>query len=116
MKYPPPSRGQIWLVDLDPVEGHEQGERRPALVVSIDRLNHGPSGLVTVLPITSKRKNIPIHVNIERGQGGLVKDSCILCDQIRTLSITRFIKPYEDVDPKVLAAVEDKLKIILGIL
>jgi mRNA-degrading endonuclease toxin of MazEF toxin-antitoxin module len=44
----------VWLVELDPVEGHEQAGRRPALVLSVDAFNASPAELVTVLPITSK--------------------------------------------------------------
>src|SRR5438128_11466126 len=48
-----PIRGEVWLIDLNPVRGHEQAGRRPALVVSDDLFNQGPAGLVIVLPITS---------------------------------------------------------------
>ena len=30
-----PVRGEVWDVDLDPVVGHEQAGKRPALVVSV---------------------------------------------------------------------------------
>ena len=115
MNYGRPSRGQIWLIDLNPVVGHEQGETRPALVISDDQLNQGPSGLVTVLPITTTERNIPIHVKIVRGVGGLSKDSWVLCDQIRTVSIERLIKPYEPVGPNVMKEVEERVKIALGL-
>lgn len=110
-----PSRGEIWLVDLDPVVGHEQGRKRPALVISDDTLNHGPSGLVTVVPITKTQRNIPIHVCIKRGQGGLTMDSTILCDQVRTISRERLIKPYETVEAPVMQAVEENVKFALGL-
>ncbi len=51
-----PSRGQIWLVDLNPTRGHEQAAKRPCLVVSVDLFNQGASGLAVVLPITSSYK------------------------------------------------------------
>ena len=49
-----PSRGEIWMVDLNPTRGHEQAGVRPALVVSVDTFNHGPAGLAVVLPVTSR--------------------------------------------------------------
>lgn len=110
-----PSRGEIWLVDLNPVIGHEQGNRRPALVLSDDKLNHGPSGLVTVIPITKTNRGIPIHVRIKRGQGGLAMDSTILCDQVRTLSRGRLLKAYGSVGPSVMRTVEENVKIALGL-
>jgi len=60
-----PSRGEIWMVNLNPVRGHEQAGRRPGLVVSVDLFNHGPAGLVVLLPVTSVRKCIPFHVQVE---------------------------------------------------
>lgn len=54
-----PVRGENWLIDLNPTRGHEQGGRRPGLVVSVDLFNKGPAGLVIVLPITTKEKGIP---------------------------------------------------------
>lgn len=59
-----PSKGDIWLVDLNPTRGHEQAGKRPCLVVSVDLFNQGASGLVVVLPITSKEKGIPFHVEV----------------------------------------------------
>ena len=44
-----PSRGEIWMVDLNPARGHEQAGYRPCLVVSVDLFNHGPAELVVVL-------------------------------------------------------------------
>jgi mRNA interferase MazF len=58
------TRGEIWLVDLNPVRGHEQAGKRPCLIVSVDLFNQGASGLAVVLPITSKKKGIPFHVAI----------------------------------------------------
>jgi len=48
---PEPSRGEVWLVDLNPARGHEQAGIRPGLVVSVDPFNHGPAGLVVLLPV-----------------------------------------------------------------
>ena len=110
-----PRRGEIWLINLDPVVGHEQGRTRPGIVVSDDKLNDGPSGLVTVIPITSAPRQIPIHIHVQRGVGGLTKESWILCDQIRTISKRRLIKPYESVDGEVMKAIEENLRIVLSL-
>jgi mRNA interferase MazF len=48
------SRGEIWLVGLDPTKGRDQSGMRPALIISVDIFNHGPAELVVVIPITSK--------------------------------------------------------------
>jgi mRNA-degrading endonuclease toxin of MazEF toxin-antitoxin module len=36
---PSPQRGEVWLSDFDPNFGHEQGGRRPVLMVSVDSFN-----------------------------------------------------------------------------
>lgn len=45
-------RGEIWLVGLDPSQGHEQKGRRPVLVVSPEAFNL-VTKVAVVLPITS---------------------------------------------------------------
>ena len=45
-------RGEIWLVGLDPAEGHEQKGRRPVLIVSPEAFNR-VTKVPVVLPITS---------------------------------------------------------------
>ncbi len=47
MPEPEPLRGDIWLVDRNPVRGHEQAGVRPPLILSVDALNAGPAGLMT---------------------------------------------------------------------
>jgi mRNA-degrading endonuclease toxin of MazEF toxin-antitoxin module len=45
-------RGEIWLVRLDPTEGHEQKGQRPVLIVSPEAFNR-VTKVPIVLPITS---------------------------------------------------------------
>ena len=66
-----PCRGDIWSVSFDPTLGREQAGTRPALVLSVDKFNHGPADLVVVLPITSKDKRQPMHVQVSPSEGGL---------------------------------------------
>jgi mRNA interferase MazF len=86
-----PNRGEIWLVDLGGGQGHEQAGQRPVLVVSDDAFNSGLSGLIMVVPLTSKKKSkrIPAHVPVDPPEGGLKTASLILCDQLRTISKDR---------------------------
>ena len=46
-----PERGDLYMADLDPVVGHEQGGQRPVLVVSIDQMNQAPADLVIIIPL-----------------------------------------------------------------
>lgn len=112
---PQPSRGEIWRVDLDPVRGHEQGRVRPALVVSNNILNHGASGLVTIVPITTKSRPIRSFLRIDPPEGGLQKPSFIICDQVRTLSMDRLGKRFGTVATTTLSEVERRLKFLLDL-
>jgi mRNA interferase MazF len=59
------ARGEIWLVDFGEPMGHEQGYRWPAVVVSSNRMNASRAGLVIVVPITSRKRGLPSHVEID---------------------------------------------------
>ena len=48
---PQPIRGEVWLVDLDPIVGHEMGKVRPVVVVNTQ--NVGRLSLRMVVPLTS---------------------------------------------------------------
>lgn len=85
-----PATGEIWDLELDPVTGHEQGGRRPALVVSSGAYNHMPNGLTIVVPLTGTERGLRIHLPIDPPEGGITKRSVIMCDQVRSVSQLRF--------------------------
>jgi len=106
----------VWHADLDPVEGHEQAGKRPCLVISDDRNNHGASGLITILPMNRTKRANPFHVPISPPEGGVTNDCVIMCDQIRTISLDNCVGEYwGDIDPATMAIVEDRVTIYLGL-
>ncbi len=109
------SRGEIWLVNLSPTEGREQAGTRPALIVSVDIFNHGAAELVVVIPVTSKAKGIPLHVEVNPPEGGLSLKSFVKCEDVRSISTARLIKKLGRVSSLTIDAVEDRLKILLGL-
>lgn len=84
-----PAAGDIWMANLDPVVGHEQGGRRPVLVVSHDVFNSGNRELIIVVSMTTKLYESPSRVRLEPPQGGIRTTSDVLCDQVRTISHRR---------------------------
>jgi mRNA interferase MazF len=112
---PEPARGEVWLVDLGATRGHEQAGRRPALVVSVDLFNQGPAGLVVVIPITSKAKGIPFHVEIRPPDGGLRGVSFVKCEDVRSVSRERLGERLGAVSGATLEQVEDRLRILLDL-
>ncbi len=109
------ARGEVWLVDLEPIRGREQGGQRPAVILSVDLFNEGPAGLVVALPITSRQKKIPFHVPLHPPEGGLKTVSYVKCEDIRSISSERLIKKRGTIEAASLAQIEDRLRILLGL-
>lgn len=111
-----PSRGEIWLADLNPTRGHEQTGRRPVLIVSTDTYNRGPSGLVFVLPLTRTNRRIPIHVTVRPPEGELRDTSYILTDAIRSISCERLGESaWGRVSTDTMRQVEDILRVLMDL-
>lgn len=108
-------RGDVWWVDFEPVKGHEQGETRPALIVSHNQLNSSPAELVIVVPLTTKEKRYKSVVRIPKGQLASEKDSFVLCDQIRAISTDRLKHKIGSINRDLLDSVSDVLFTILGL-
>ena len=90
-----PIKGEIWDINLDPAQGHEQAKTRPCIVVSNDQMNT-KMALSIVVPLTGTGwytkagKLSPAMVEILAGDGGLSKNSYSTAFQIRTVSHSRF--------------------------
>lgn len=110
-----PSRGEIWIVDLNPTRGHETRGQRRALVISVNALNHGPAGLAMVLPISTVDKGIRTHVKVPIGEAGQTQDGFVKCEEVRALSIERFSSRMGIVPTTTLAAVMRNVSVLLGI-
>lgn len=92
-------RFSIYLVNLEPVIGSEQGKTRPALIISNEEINR-ILPVINILPITSYKENRKIYANevfLEKDESKLEKDSIILCYQIRTVDKKRLIKKIGEV-------------------
>lgn len=110
-----PGRGDVWLADLNPIRGHEQGGRRPCLIVSVDPFNQGPADLVIALPLTTRDRGIPSHVRVEPPEAGLRARSFIKCEDVRSISKERLVDRYGAVSRATLLAVEDRLRMLIGL-
>lgn len=115
MSLPRPSRGEIWFLNLnlDPTQGREQA--RPALVISVDAFNQGPADLVVVLPVTSVAEGIPFHVPVSPPEGGVRQPSFIKCEDVRSVSRSRLRERWGTVGAQTMTAVEDRLRILMGL-
>ena len=109
-------RGEIYIATLDPAVGKEISKTRPVVVVSND-LNNQFAATVTVLPITSMNldKIYPFEVFLAKHSGDLPKDSKVKGDQIRTLDKARLAKLLGKLDQKLVTAIDEAMKIHLGL-
>ena len=109
-------RGDIVWTDLDPVVGSVQGKSRPCLVVQNNLGNHfSPTTIVAAVTSTPK-KEYPFFVKVNHGEGNLPKDSIVMLNQLRTISIQhRISKIMGTVSPETMRKVDLALKASLAL-
>ncbi|MHB2015984.1 MAG: type II toxin-antitoxin system PemK/MazF family toxin [Candidatus Xenobia bacterium] len=110
------SRGEVWLVDFGTTEAAERPEQakvRPALVLSVNEVNHYGE-LAIVIPITTTIRALVAHLQLKSPEGGLDRDSALQCDQIRAISIRRFRRILGTVTATTLEEVKNRLTWLLG--
>lgn len=108
-------RGEIWMIDLGEPVGHEQGWRRPGLVVSSDGWNRHAS-TCTVLPITRTRHGLPTRVEVEPSSGNGLQDiSYARCEDIRSVSEERLLHRIGVLDLVAQSAVARTLRTFLEV-
>jgi mRNA-degrading endonuclease toxin of MazEF toxin-antitoxin module len=106
-------RGDIYLVSLDPTEGHEQQGTRPVLVVSPDKFNQ-VTQVPIVVPITSGgafARNMGFAVSL--AAAGTRTTGIVRCDQPRPLDLTaRKARRLESVPEAIVDEVLARLAVI----
>ena len=108
-------RGELYYADLSPVIGSEQGGVRPVLVVQND-IGNKYSPTVIAAAVTSKinKAKLPTHIELNAVEYGLVKDSVVLLEQIRTIDKRRLKERIGELPDSTMNMVNDALLISLG--
>ena len=83
------------------------------LVLSVDKFNALPLGLVIVVPLTSKTKGFPFHVEVRPPDGGTSVPSWIKCEDVRSISTERLIRRLGSISPSVQSQVAQHLRMLL---
>jgi mRNA interferase MazF len=110
-----PARGDVWDLSFDPTTGHEQAGVRPALIVSVDLFNAGPAELIVAVPITRTHRAVRWHVRVKPPEGGLVSESFIQCENVRSVSKKRLKRIRGRASEDTMKQVEDRLRILMGL-
>ena len=113
-------RGEIRLVDLDPVRGNEPNKRRPAVIVSNNRANASAvttgRGAVTVVPVTSNVARVfPFQTLLRAARTGLHHDAKAQAEQVRSVAHERLGPVIGRVPPDVMSALDDALRLHLDL-
>lgn len=111
-------RGDIFFVDLDPVEGHEQGGERPVLVVSSERVNTLPLVVTVIVGTKGSRvtRDYPTNIRVPAKETGLRIETVFYAFQVRSLDQARFPARRSGVmPPRRMAEVDAALRLVLDL-
>ena len=109
-------RGEVWLADLNPVQGSEQAGIRPILLFQNNAINSFTTTVLSI-PFTTnlRRAALPSCVRVARGEGGLTADSVALCHQLRVLDLSRLERRLGMLNLETIATIEKCVLFTLGI-
>lgn len=109
-------RGDIYYADLRPVVGSEQGGVRPVLIIQNDTGNkHSPTVICAALTSKMNKAKLPTHIQIDAEKYGVIKDSVILLEQVRTIDKSRLKEKVCHLDKYLLKKVNRALLISLAL-
>ena len=108
-------RGDIYLANLNPYKGSEQGGKRPVIIIQNDVGNHySPTVIVTA--VTSrffKKRALPTHVPLDNEEPE--KNSLALLEQIRTIDKSRLIRKIGRVPEEKMKEINQAIHVSLSL-
>ena len=108
-------RGELYYADLSPVVGSEQGGVRPILIVQNDTGNkYSPTIIAAAITSQLNKAKLPTHIELNANEFGLMKNSVILLEQIRTLDKRRLKERIGELPLSTMKKVDTALLISLG--
>lgn len=109
-------RAEIYLANLNPVVGSEQGGLRPVLVIQNDRGNrYSPTVIIAAITAATQKAELPTHIHVTPEESGLHKPSIVLLEQIRTLDKHRLRERAGQITPADQKRVDQALDVSLGL-
>jgi mRNA interferase MazF len=109
-------RGDIYYADLSPVVGSEQGGLRPVLIIQNDVGNrYSPTVIAAAITSRLGKTRLPTHIDVFANRVGLVKDSVILLEQVRTLDKRRLKEKMGHLDESTMQKVDRAIAVSVGL-
>jgi len=109
-------RGDIFYADLSPVVGSEQGGVRPVLIIQNDVGNkYSPTVIVAAITSQINKAKLPTHIELNANEYGLIKDSVVLMEQVRTIDKKRLKEKIGHINDDLLFKIDEALAISFGI-
>ena len=109
-------RGDIYYADLRPVVGSEQGGIRPVLIVQNDIGNKfSPTVIAAAITSQTGKTPLPTHIRVDAKDSGLLKDSVVLLEQVRTLDKRRLRTRMGALDEKDMARIDRAIFVSFGL-
>ena len=110
-------RGDMYYADLSPVVGSEQGGVRPVLIIQNDVGNkYSPTVIAAAITSQIGKSRLPTHININSSEYGLMKNSVILAEQVRTIDKSRLLEKIGQVDAVTMHRVNSALGVSFGLI
>jgi mRNA interferase MazF len=107
--------GEIWLAELDPTIGHQQGGRRPVVVVSSNGLHALPINMVVVVPLTSHDRGLVTQPRISGSESGLRQTSFARPEDMRAIDATRLQRRLGRISNEDLAEIRKVVRYVLDL-
>ena len=76
-------------------------------------LNAGPGGVVVVVPTTTSRRGLPLHVEVEPGQSGLDETSYAKCEDVKSVAVERMVRRFGTIPPEAVHQIGRTLRYVL---
>ena len=109
-------RGDIYYADLSPVVGSEQGGVRPVLIIQNDVGNKfSPTVIAAAITSQHDKADLPTHIEVDAQGSGLIKDSVVLLEQVRTLDKRRLREKMGRLDDGVMKQVDTAIAVSFGL-
>jgi mRNA interferase MazF len=107
--------GEVWLAQFDPIVGHEQGGRRPVVIVSSDDFHTLPIYMAIVVPLTGTDRGLVTQPEVASSSAGLIRRSFSHPEDVRAVDTARMLRRLGEISAGELADIRKVLRYFLDL-